>query len=138
MKKRSIDCLSIQDIENLIIEWEKQIQQEEDRMNKHIDSIYESLVEFHVPILENAFSSENNSIADMFKDYDKDIIYINGKIFLLKKEHTKGIHKESYDGFKKYIFSIQIEWIENSFKSIEKMRNCIEKLHEEIESKKEN
>ena len=138
MKKRSIDYLSTQDIENLIIGWEKQIQLEERKINKHINSIYESLIKFHMPILEDAFSSENNSVADMFKDYDKDIIYINGKIFLLKKEHTKGIHKESYDGFKKYIFSIQIEWIENSFKSIEKMRNCIEKLHEEIESKKEN
>lgn len=138
MKKRSIDYLSTQDIENLIIGWEKQIQLEERKINKHINSIYESLIKFHMPILEDAFSSENNSVADMFKDYDKDIIYINGKIFLLKKEHTKGIIKESYDGFKKYIFSIQIEWIENSFKSIEKMRNCIEKLHEEIESKKEN
>lgn len=83
----------------------------------------------------------------MFRDDDKDIIYINGKVFLLNHEHSKLVNpknpndikkmdKERYQDFKKYIFLVKIGWIEWSLKSIERSRNAIKKLYKEIELKK--
>ena len=67
MKKRKIDYLSVEFLENMILSYEKSIQKEKDRIRKHVDSIYESLLEFQIPISEDTYLLELRRNILLFK-----------------------------------------------------------------------
>ncbi|WP_338812444.1 hypothetical protein V9L05_13630 [Bernardetia sp. Wsw4-3y2] len=146
MKKRNIDYLSIEDVEEIIDFWWKRIQNEKDRIKNNINRVYDLLTKTYLPISADTYFVENDNPLDIFRDDNEDIIYINGQFFLLQQEHSKYVtlenseeikklNEESHESMKKNIFRYK-EWIVMSLESIERNRERIKNLEYEIAKKK--
>lgn len=130
-------CSSVSELNEMRDKSIECIEGTKNSMKKSVKTLWEFLLNTYKPVSQDTYLFENDNPLDVFKDIDKDLIYINGNVFYIKEKHLKH-HidiSESQERNKRFISQMK-EYFDIRIRKISTQQKIINKIDTELKERR--